>query len=115
MQVRSIRTLLEDGSINPGAVRTNFIPLNDLSKLCKPRETRDSTGLNFNLLLELLGNLIDPVAANMLFALSPCRVGKQPASTIFRTTISRRPARPGGSNNKWDIKIDHRFSGNATC
>src|SRR6476620_4896091 len=54
-----------DGSINPGAVRSNPIPFNDLSAYVSPGNP-NLAGTQFQPAAGVAGNLIDPVAANML-------------------------------------------------
>jgi hypothetical protein len=99
-----------DGSINPGAVRSTFIPFNDLSSYVSPGNP-NLAGTQFQPAPGVAGNLIDPVAANM-FMLFP-KPTRQAASfddlqnNNFSTTGTRT-----NSNNQWDLKIDHRFSEN---
>jgi len=97
-----------DGSIEPGAVRSNFVPFNDLSKYVSPGNPA-LAGTQFQPVAGQPGNLIDPVAANMLLLFPhPTRQAESfddLQNSNFSTTGTTR-----NSDNKWDIKLDHRFN-----
>jgi hypothetical protein len=94
-------------SIGPGAVRSAFIPFNNLATYSSPGNP-SLAGTPFQLAAGP-GNLIDPVAAN-LFSLYP-----KPTinATDFGTLQGANFFSAGAntnSNNQFDIKVDHRFS-----
>ena len=93
---------------DPGAVRKNFIPFNDLSTYVSPGNP-NLNGTQFQPTPGVAGNLIDPVAANMLLLFPhPTRQAEDfdgLQNNNFSTTGTTR-----NSDNKWDIKIDHRFN-----
>jgi hypothetical protein len=96
-----------DGSINPGAVRLNFIPFNDLSSYSSPGNPK-LAGSQFQPGLGA-GNLIDPVAANM-FLLFPHATRQAESFDDLQNNNFSTTGTSSNSDNKWDIKLDHRFS-----
>jgi len=97
-----------DGSIEPGAVRSKFVPFNDLSTYVSPGNPA-LAGTQFQPAAGQAGNLIDPVAAKMLLLFPhPTRQAESfddlQNSNFFTTGTTRN------SDNKWDIKLDHRFN-----
>src|SRR6266568_7050319 len=96
-----------DGSVNPGAVRSNFIPFNDLSSYASPGNPK-LNGTQFQPAAGA-GNLIDPVAAKMLL-LFPVATRQAESFDDLQNNNFSTTGTSGSSNNKWDIKIDHRFS-----
>ena len=97
-----------DGSINPGAVRSNFIPFNDLSAYVSPGNP-NLAGTQFQPAAGVAGNLIDPVAANMLL-LFPAPSRQAQSFDDLQNNNFSTTGTTGFSGNKWDLKIDHRFS-----
>jgi len=97
-----------DGSIEPGAVRSNFVRFNDLSSYVSPGNPA-LAGTQFQPVAGQPGNLIDPVAANMLLlfphATRQAESFDDLQNSNFSTTGTTR-----NSDNKWDIKLDHRFN-----
>jgi len=104
-----------DGSIDPGAVRSTFIPFNDLSSYAsagnanlngtqfQPAGATGAPGTG------VAGNLIDPVAANMFMLFPKPTSQAQSFGDMQNSNFSKTGTR-GNWNNQWDLKIDHRFS-----
>jgi Carboxypeptidase regulatory-like domain/TonB dependent receptor len=95
--------------VGPGAVRTNFIPFDNLATYQSPGNPA-LAGTPFQLAAHA-GNLIDPVAAKLiqLFPMptnSATDLGTLQNSNWFGSGVNP------SSNNQFDIKIDHRFSEN---
>jgi len=88
----------------PGAVRTNFIPFNNLATYTSPGSPA-LNGTPFQLAAGP-GNLIDPVAAKLflLFPKPNLPNGSLANGNFFSSGTN------GNSSNQFDIKIDHRFS-----
>jgi len=97
-----------DGSINPGAVRSNFIPFNNLSSYVSPGNPK-LNGTQFQPAPGVPGNLIDPVAANV-FLLFPVPTRQAASFDDLQNNNFSTTGTSGSSDNKWDLKIDHRFS-----
>ena len=97
-----------DGSINPGAVRTTFIPFNDLSSYVSPGNP-NLAGTQFQPAAGVPGNLIDPVAAK-LFLLYPSPTSTAASLNDLQNANFSIAGTNSSSNNQFDIKIDHRFS-----
>src|SRR5262249_7187492 len=87
-----------------GAVRDRFIPFNNLAAYTSPGNTK-LIGTPFELPVTP-GNLIDPVAQNMM------NLFPEPTSTgtIYNNWFGPAPSRY--YRDQFDIKIDHRFSQN---
>lgn len=87
-----------------GAVRSTFIPFNNIAGYTSP----GSPNLPANLQpANVPGNLIDPVAAQML-ALFPSPTPGMANASIYDNWIASGASR--GYDDKFDIKIDHRFN-----
>lgn len=99
-----------DGSINPGAVRSTFIPFNDMANFASAGNSQ-LAGTKFQPTAGVPGNLIDPVAAN-LFALYPMPTSAAASLDDLQNNNFSTTGTNGNSNNQWDLKIDHRFSEN---
>jgi carboxypeptidase family protein/TonB-dependent receptor-like protein len=100
-----------DGSLGGGAVRSTFIPFNDLSSYTSSPSLPGNVavqGTPFQL-PPSPGNLINPVARN-LFLLFP----KPTFNATDLTTLQNSNFSSSGSNtnsqDQFDIKVDHRFS-----
>jgi hypothetical protein len=95
------------GGLGAGAVRSAFIPFNDMSNYMSPGNP-NLAGTPFALPARL-GNLINP-AAKTMFLLFPrpsftaTDVGTLQNSNFFRSGSNT------DSSNQFDIKVDHRFS-----
>lgn len=92
------------GGAPPGAVRTNFIPFNNLATYTSPGNP-GLVGTPFQL-PSGPGNLINPVAAN-LFKLFPepnISGANISSGNYFNSGVDTE------SRDQFDIKIDHRFS-----
>jgi len=97
-----------DGSVDPGAVRTAFIPFNDLSSYVSPGNPA-LAGTQFQPAPGVPGNLVDPVAAK-LFALYPLPTSEAASLDDLQNANFSTAGTRGDSNNQFDIKVDHRFS-----
>ena len=97
-----------DLSIGPGAVRTNVIPFNNLATYLSPGNT-NLNGTPFNITPNVAGNLINPVAANLINLYPMPTVNATDFATLQNQNFFTSGV-TGGSNNQWDLKIDHRFS-----
>ena len=86
-----------------GAVRSTFIPNNDLSAYISP----GSPNLPSNLQPApgVAGNLIDPVAQKMLTYFPEPNIA---GGSIYKNWVGSGPNH--GFNDQFDIKVDHRFS-----
>jgi hypothetical protein len=92
---------------NGGALRSAFIPFNNLAAYQSPGNSK-LNGTPFQLAASA-GNLIDPVASNLIaFFPQPTVItsdlGTNQSQNFFASGVS------GGSNDQFDIKVDHRFS-----
>jgi hypothetical protein len=96
-----------DGSIGPGAVRSKFIPFNNLAAYTSPGNA-NLNGTPFALPAGP-GNLINPVASNML-AFFPHPTVVTSDLGINQSQNFSASGVTGGSNDQFDIKVDHRFS-----
>jgi len=96
-----------DGSIGPGAVRTNFIPFNNFAAYQSPGNP-NLVGTPFQPAAHP-GNLIDPVAAKLIQLFPMPTVSATDLSTLQNSNWFGSGVNPT-SNNQFDIKIDHRFS-----
>jgi Carboxypeptidase regulatory-like domain/TonB dependent receptor len=88
----------------PGATRQNFIPFNNLGAYISPGNPGNGA-----VLPQVAGNLIDPLAKN-LFLLFP--KANQPVNSLSDAQNNNffvNGVNPS-SENKLDIKIDHRFN-----
>ncbi|HWZ98736.1 MAG TPA: TonB-dependent receptor [Candidatus Dormibacteraeota bacterium] len=100
-----------DGSLPPGAVRSTFIPFNNLATYTSSPSLPGNQALQgtpFQLPAGP-GNLINPVAAKMILLFPK---PNQPVSTLAdlqNANFFDSGARHN-SNNQFDIKVDHRFS-----
>jgi hypothetical protein len=95
------------GGAPPGAVRTNFIPFDNLATYASPGNPA-LVGTPFQVPAGP-GNLINPVAAN-LFRLFP--EPTQPVASLSDLQNGNyfKSGTDSGTNDQFDIKIDHRFS-----
>jgi hypothetical protein len=93
-----------DGSVGPGAVRSAFIPYNNLGNYVSAGNPK-LAGTPFQPAPGIPGNLIDPVARKLfsLFPLPNIDSSVQ-SGNYFKSGVRT------DSNNQFDIKIDHRFS-----
>ncbi len=95
-----------DPSGTPTSVRSAFIPFNNLAIYTSPGNPANGAALP-----QVPGNLIDPLAKNLLL-LFP--MPNQPVSSL--TDAQNNNFFVNGvntsSDNKFDIKIDHRFNDN---
>lgn len=96
-----------DGSLGPGAVRTKFIPFNDLSSYQSPGNAA-LAGTPFALPARK-GNLINP-AAKAMFLLYPKPTFNAADITTLQNANFFASGSNTSSNNQFDIKIDHRFN-----
>ncbi len=100
-------TYQQVGDYGSGAVRSAFIPYNNIGAYTSPGSH------NPNLPQSLqpqggAGNLIDPVAKKMM------QLFPEPSSTMANPTIYDNWSASGAGhspNDQYDIRIDHRFSG----
>jgi hypothetical protein len=100
-----------DGSLGAGAVRSTFIPFNDLSSYTSsPTQPANMLlqGTPFQLPAGP-GNLINPAARNLLLlfpkpTFAATDLVTLQSSNFFSSGVGTN------SNNQFDIKIDHRFS-----
>lgn len=90
-----------------GAVRSTYIPFNNLATYVSPGNP-NLNGTGYQAALHA-GNLIDPVAAKMIqyFPLPNLAVGT-PNYQYYNNWIGSGPNI--NNNDQWDLKIDHRFS-----
>jgi hypothetical protein len=95
------------GGAPPGAVRTNFIPFDNLATYTSPGNPA-LVGTPFQVPAGP-GNLINPVAAN-LFRLFP--EPTQPVASLSDLQNGNyfKSGTDSGTNDQFDIKIDQRFS-----
>jgi len=96
-----------DGSLGAGAVRTTFIPFNDLSSFTSAGNA-NLLGTPFQVPAGA-GNLINPAARNLLLLFPRPTVNATDIITLqnsnyFSSGSSTNP------NNQFDVKVDHRFS-----
>ncbi len=96
-----------DGSLGAGAVRTTFIPFNDLSSFTSAGNA-NLAGTPFQVRAGA-GNLIDPAARNLLLLFPKPTFGATDIITLqnsnyFSSGSSRN------SRNQFDVKVDYRFS-----
>ena len=94
-------------NVGPGAVRSNFIPFNNLAAYQSPGNP-NLVGTPFQPTPHA-GNLIDPVAANLIQLFPLPTVDATDLSTLQNSNWFGSGVNPS-SNNQFDIKIDHRFS-----
>lgn len=86
----------------PGSVRSTIIPFNNLAAY-----TSSGAGLPNG-----PGNLIDPLAQNLLLLFPKPNLPVASLSDAQNNNFTVSGVNPG-SNNQFDIKIDHRFSENS--
>jgi len=100
-----------DGSLGAGAVRSTIIPFNDLSSYTS------SPSLPGNMALQGTpfqlpagpGNLINPVARNMLLLFPKPTFNAMDILTLQTSNFSSSGSSTN-SSDQFDIKLDHRFS-----
>jgi hypothetical protein len=98
----------DPGTVDPGAVRTAFIPFNDLSNYASPGNPA-LAGTQFQPAPLVKGNLIDPVAAK-LFQLYPLPTSEAASLDDLQNANFSTAGTRGDRNDQFDIKVDHRFS-----
>ena len=87
----------------PGAVRSSFIPFNNVATYTSPGNSK-LNGTPYQLAAGP-GNLIDPVAQKMMSYFPEPNID---GGTIYDNFFAS--GANYGSNNQFDIKVDHRFS-----
>jgi hypothetical protein len=97
-----------NGSIGPGAVRTNAIPFNNLATYASPGNA-NLNGTPFSITPNVSGNLINPVAANFIKLYPQPTVNATDLATLQNQNFFTSGV-TGSTNNQWDAKVDHRFS-----
>ena len=100
-----------DGSLGAGAVRSIFVPFNDLSSYTSSATLPGNVALRgtpFQLPAGP-GNLINP-AAKAMFLLYPHPTFNAADITTLQNSNFFDSGANTSSNNQFDIKIDHRFS-----
>ena len=100
-----------DGSLGAGAVRSTFIPFNDLSNYASNPlfpANQKLQGTPFALPAGK-GNLINPAARN-LFLLFPKPTFNATDLVTLQNANFFTSGSNTNSNNQFDIKVDHRFS-----
>ena len=93
------------GDYGSGAVRSAFIPYNNIGKYVSPGNPK-LNGTPYQL-GGGPGNLIDPVARKMM------QLFPEPSAKMSNPTIYDNWSAAGAGhypNDQWDLKIDHRFS-----
>jgi len=93
------------GDYGSGAVRSAFIPYNNIGAYASPGNTK-LNGTPYEL-PGGAGNLIDPIAKKMM------QLFPEPSKTMANPTIYDNWSTSGAShypNDQFDVKIDHRFS-----
>ncbi len=96
-----------DADVGPGAVRSNFIPFNNIAVYQSPGNPA-LTGTPFQL-APRPGNLIDPVAAKLMQLFPLPTTNATDLNSLQNQNWFGSGVNPS-SNNQFDIKIDHRFS-----
>ena len=96
-----------DGSLGPGAVRSTFIPFNDLSSYASPGNP-NLAGKPFQP-PHGPGNLINPAAKAMFLFYPKPTFNASDITTLQNSNFFDSGANTG-SNNQFDIKIDERIS-----
>jgi Carboxypeptidase regulatory-like domain/TonB dependent receptor-like, beta-barrel len=96
------------GSLGPGALRSGFIPFDNLATYVSPGNPK-LNGTPFQPAPGVPGNLIDPVAAKLLLlfprpTVNATDIGTLQGGNFFSSGVN------SDSNNQFDIKVDHRFS-----
>ena len=86
-----------------GALRPNFIPYNNMGAYASPGNPKLRNAAN----CRGPGNLIDPVAQNMM-KLYPDAQSNMPNGTIYDNWIASGAS--SYPNDQYDIKIDYRFN-----
>ena len=100
-----------DGSLGAGAVRSTFIPFNNLATYTSAPNLPGNVALQgtpFQLPAGP-GNLINPAAANLLLLFPKPTVNATDIFTLQNANFFSAGSNKS-SNNQFDIKVDHRFS-----
>jgi hypothetical protein len=100
-----------NNTLGPGAVRSTFIPFNDLSSYTSAASLPGNQALQgtpFQLPAGP-GNLIDPVAAKLLRLFPRPTINATDLATLQNANFFSAGAN-ANSSDQFDIKVDHRFS-----
>jgi hypothetical protein len=100
-----------DGSLGAGAVRSTFIPFNDLSSYASSPSQPGNMALQgtpFQLPAGP-GNLINPVARQLLLLFPKPVFNATDVGTLQNSNFSRSGSNTD-SKDQFDIKLDHRFN-----
>jgi hypothetical protein len=97
-----------DGSIAPGAVRSNFIPFNNLANYISPGNP-NLAGTPFQPAPGVPGNILDPVGMKLLQLYPLPNVISSNLATNQRQNFVVSGS-TGLTQNQWDLKIDHHFN-----
>jgi hypothetical protein len=100
-----------DGSLGGGAVRSTFIPFNDLSSYTSSPSLPGNAALQGTpfQLPSGPGNLINPVARNLLLLFPKPTFNATDLTTLQNSNFSSSGSNTN-SQDQFDIKVDHRFS-----
>ena len=97
-----------DQSLAGGAVRSTFIPFNNLATYTSPGNP-NLAGTPFQPAPGVPGNLIDPVARRLFLLFPKPTVNATDIATLQNANFFSSGANTN-SSNQFDIKLDHRFS-----
>jgi len=96
----------------PGAVRTGFIPFNNLANYISPGNP-NLVGTPFQPAAGVPGNILDPVGMKLL-QLYPLPTNNGTDLATLQTANFTSSGVTAFNSNQWDLKIDHHFSDNDT-
>jgi hypothetical protein len=104
---------LPAGTLGGGAVRTGFIPFNNMATYASPGNPA-LNGTPFQMTPGVAGNLLDPVGMKLLNAyplptvncVGPTCLGTNQTANFFAAGVT--PV----NRNRFDIKVDHHFTDN---